>query len=266
MIKIPSAPVLPRHFQAYAGSREFIELYSDRDAAANRLVNRFSAGSDRPLVLGGKEDLDPQKISRMERNLLLQIFYSPVYLFDHHGLAAYGCAEAVEFGALRKGATLFRFDAHPDLARGLEPADASLTSIYQASRSHFSEDSYVWNLVKLGYVANIYWFKSSPGACFINGDSKDILRAFPELKITEVPEDRIAGFDHRQVTGIPTNMRILDIDYDYFKNLRHEYMFSTVALITYLFRQAGVVLQTLSPDYIDPAYSSRLAVDLMKSL
>lgn len=266
MIKIPSAPLYTRHFLVYAGSPEFPQVYSERDAATGRLVNKFSAGSDRPLILGGRNDLDPQKISRMERNLVLQMFYHPVYLFDHHGLAAYGCAEAAEFGNISKGATLFRFDAHPDLAKGFEPADASLSAVYQASKSKLGEDSYVWNLVKLGLVSNIYWFKSSPGAGFINGTSKDILQAFPELKITEVPEDGIAGFDRRLVTGIPTNLRILDIDYDYFKGLRHEYVFSTASLISYLFRQAGLVLQTLSPDYIDPDYSSRLAVDLMKSL
>ena len=262
-MNISSAPHSPQEFRLYAGSPQFLKLYGNK--FEGRPVNEFSRRETPPLILGGREDLDPHKISLMERNLLLQIRRKPVYLFNRHGLGAYGCAEGVEFGVLSKGAAFFRFDAHPDLSRGFEPK-SSLAAIYAASRDAFSEHSYLWNLANLGYVSHIYWFKSSPGSHFINGSEAQFLKAFPGVKLASFDENEIANFDQSILDRLPADKIVLDIDYDYFGHLQHEYMFSITNLIGKIFRRSGLTLQALSPECIDPGFASRLAVNLMTSL
>jgi hypothetical protein len=268
MAKILSAPVSTHGFQPYAEVFPFHNIYNKMHGG--RPANRFSLETERPFVLGGQEDLDPHQLSRMERHLLLQIIGKPVYFLAHHGLATYACAEAVEFRALTKGATLFRFGAPDDLERGLlDPAGVyDLPEIYRNCQSEFNDCRYIWNLAGLGLISEIVWFKSSLGIHFINGDGQAFRDAFPGIKISSFDEHELAGFDRGKITDLLEKNIILDIDYNYFKGLRNEYLFSTADLIRFLFRRAGVVVQTLSPEFFrqDSLYPTHLAIDLMTSL
>lgn len=268
MANLLSAPISTHGFHPYAEIFPFHQLYNKMQGG--RPANKYSLETNRPLVLGGQEDLDPNDLSRMERHLLLQIIGKPVYLLAHQGMATYACAEAVEFRALAKGATLFRFGAPDDLEKGLfDPASSpDLTAIYKDSQSEINFDRYIWNLVSLGLVSEIVWFKSSPGRDYISGNGNIFRQAFPRVKISSFDEHEIAGFDLRKVTDLLAKNIFLCIDYSYFRGLRHEFMFSTADLIKFLFRRAGLVVQTLSPDYFRdaPLYPAHLAIDLMTSL
>ena len=267
MVNILSAPRSTRGFEPYAESFPFHNTYNTTHGG--RPANKYSLETNQPLVLGGQEDLNPNDLCRMENHLLLQIIGKPAYLLAHNGMTTYACAEAVEFRALAKGATLFRFGASDDLEPGLfDPgSNFDLPKIYRECQSTF-RDRYIWNLVSQGLVSEVVWFKSTPGRDFISGDGNRFREAFPGVKIDSFDEREIAGFDRGRAANLLAKNILLHIDYNYFKGLRHEYMFSTADLIKFLFRRAGLVVQALSPEFFksDPLYPAHLAIDLMTSL
>ena len=265
MSNVGLAPRTASEFRPYAGARRFLEIYAKTHEG--RPVNQFSRETDQPLILGGKEELAALRETGLTgNNLLFQILGTPVYLFERDNMTTYAAAEAIDFGVMSPGATLCHFDAHPDMNRAFEPKDGSLQEVFKSSASSFNEGSFIWNLVRLGYVDRVLWFNSSPGPQFINGSEQPILEAFPRLKITTIGEDQLAGFDRQSLAGLPKEKVILHIDYDYFAHPRLEFGFSLFPFILQLFPLAGVVIQATSPDYIDRRFAARLAANFMTSL
>ncbi|OGB88442.1 hypothetical protein A3H38_04180 [candidate division WOR-1 bacterium RIFCSPLOWO2_02_FULL_46_20] len=254
-------------FNPYAGSKQFSEIYQ-HDPSRGRLINRFSdrGAGYTPLVVGGIEDLDPAVLMRRDQNLLLDIAGVPAYLFEHHSGTAYAAAEAIEFDVMAKGATLFHFDAHPDMESCGKPLDDSLEALFRFFSSAYNEESFIWEMVRRGDVAHIVWFTSSPGPMFINGNERDLIKAFPHITVTKVSEQQVAGFDRTIFTSLPRNQRILDIDYDYFAHLKNQHAFSIVDLLQFMFRNTGLVTQALSPEYIEIRLAAILAAELMTSV
>lgn len=247
-------------FKPYAQSEAFKSVYVPRPGDS-RLVNCFSVNDQRPLVVAEREELNPD---RLNQNLLLDIGGIPSYLFERDSSTAYAVVEAHEFGVLDKDCTLFRFDAHPDMERGWECTKEGLEAAYwYYSQTQTYEAHFIWDLVRRGFVTEIVWFRSPTPPGFINGNSKHLQEAFPDLKISQFWERDISSFDKCRIDRLPRRKVILNTDYDYFSLLRREYVFSATYMMRYIFQRAGLHAQALSYDYIDPEIARRLAVDFM---
>ncbi len=264
---LPQAPLRHHEFAAYGRNQRFPQVYK-YDLTDNRLANRFaSEEGTHPLVIGGREDLDAVSLASLQRNYLFPAGRTPNYLLRHHGLAAYAACEAREFGAIADGSTLFRFDAHPDSNNWIRFKSPELRDIYQVCSPKAHEDSYVRPLVESGLVSRIVWFRSSPGLFFINRDIQmDFRDLLPALRLDEVEEQDLASFSRSEISGLPRKRIILDIDLDYYAHLRPESMFTVSNLVQYLFRKAGLVMQSFAPETIDTQLAARFAVNLIQTV
>jgi|GEM_PF-3977335 len=264
-----TASVARKHAQynPYRRSAEFRRVYQS-DPSARRLSNKYFAEDPdtHPLLTGGRADLRPEILARLERNYLFSIHGKPAYLFRHHRHVAYAIAEAVAFGRLRKGATLVHFDAHPDMESNFSPPD-SLRNIFSFMRGPISDMSFIWPMVELGYINEIYWFGSPVGPSFVNGNIKGIQQEFSHLKVTEIRLEEVADFDKKALKGIPADRLILDVDYDYFASVNSGHYMSVSRIIRHIFHRAGLLTQALScPEYIETGLAVRTAVDTMRNL
>ena len=227
----------------------------------SRLVNRFSVNDERPLIVAELGELDPRQL---DQNLLLQINGIPSYLFERDNSTAYAVVEAHEFGVLDKDCTLFKFDAHPDMERGWDCPREGLEAAYRHySQTQIYEAHFIWDLVRRGFVTEVVWFRSPTPLGFINGNSKHLQEAFPNLRISEFWERDITSFDKCRIDRLPRRRIILNTDYDYLALLRREYVFSATYMMRYIFQRAGLHVQALSYDYIEPHLARQLAVDFM---
>ncbi|OGC36858.1 hypothetical protein A2311_02960 [candidate division WOR-1 bacterium RIFOXYB2_FULL_48_7] len=267
---IIAAPQSTAGFRPYAGSALFHQTYQP-NPATGRLVNIHSLPSSpeftrTPLIIGGLEDCSEEALRRGDQNLLLDVAGVPTYLFTYHSGTAYAATEALAFGRLVKGATLFHFDAHPDMDSNHLGIDEGLAKAYKYFHDKFQEGSWLWPLVASGQVSEIFWFSASPGPGFLNGNTMEIRRAFPALKITEVKEADLPGFDRSIISALPREKMLLSLDLDYFAFPEIDYLFDSTGLIRSMWPQAGVVSLALSPDYIKKRLAIRLARGLMATV
>jgi len=200
-------------------------------------------------------------LERCEQNILLQIMGKPNYTFVYHSGMVYATEEAKEFGVIDDQCTLVRFDAHPDADKELLSLDRSLEKTYRPYQSKFHEGSYLWQLVVRGLVSEVLWFSAPVGPMFVNGSTEALQKAFPALKITEIPHNEITTFDFSRLDHLSPRRLLLDIDWDFAAHINPSYMPAATKAMQYVFRRAGLVFQALSPDYIRLTDSIRLTRD-----
>lgn len=186
----------------------------------------------------------------------------PAYIFDDHNHVLFAWCEALKEGRIKKGATLFHFDYHPDDA---EPKEnfcglKSLKKVAAYSRS-IDCGSFIRPALSAGLIDSVYWIKSwregdghfvfsfegiTKGVLSFIGTVGDIQSLF---NANHTPEDII-----------------IDIDMDYFepiKDLSEERI--ALGKLRDLTLQAGVITIATSPWYISSRRAIRLTKELLKS-
>lgn len=249
-------------FKPYFSSMQFRDVY--QKSTGGILVNKHSINTGMPLVVSDIADLNVKEVSALEKNWLFQILSKPAYLFQHHSMTAYACAEAMQFGVIAPGSTLVHFDEHPDMEMYGDINNRSLENLMRLHNKHFMEDSFIWNMVKSGLISQVFWF-STPSYTSLQSDVL-IKSAFPSVPFHRISQEELTGFGRGIIDAIPQNQLILDIDYDYFHNLRKEHMIAAITLMLYIARRCGLITQALSPNYISIGISSNLAIDFMRNV
>lgn len=253
------------NFRAYANAPKFRQIYQP-NPQTQRLTNVFSA-THKPLVLGEPGDFTEHKLRSLSVNNLFSIDGRPLYCVDYDGITAYAVQEAYELGVIDKGATLVRFDAHPDAEKSvLETGNISLERCFNSHSSKFSENRFLWYLVQQGYINEIIWFSSSPGFMFINGPTEPLTTAFPHLKFTRISENGLRNTDKNLAQAFDSRKLILNVDLDYFENLPASYLFSVSTILLQFLRRASTTVVAFSPDYIPAEKASRFLIDMVSNI